>query len=96
MALICTENGSIFIARVAEVLSICSGCSSKTGDVALGHDQCARQWEVIQEFSVPVSLRTLAIHLLMVLGKSLYLSVLLFMLQTLWCKGTLLVHLHSA
>lgn len=66
------------------------------GDVALGRDQCARHWEVIQEFSVLVSLPTLAIHLLMVLGKSLYLSVLLFMLQTLWCKGTLLVHLHSA
>lgn len=66
------------------------------GDVALWHDQCARPWEVIQEFSVPVSLLTFAIHLLMALSKSLYLSVLLFMLQTLWCKGTILVHLHSA
>lgn len=66
------------------------------GDVALGRDQCARHWEVIQEFSVPVSLPIFAIHLLTVLSKSLYLSVLLCMLQTLWCKGTLSVHLHSA
>lgn len=63
MALSCTENGSIFVARVAEVLSICSGCSSKTGDVALGHDQCARHRKAIQEFSVPVSLPTSAVHL---------------------------------
>lgn len=84
MALICTESGSIFIAGVAEVLSICSGYGSKNcGDVALGHDQCARHWEVIQEFSVPVSLPTFVIHLYVVLGKSLYLSVLLFVLQTL-------------
>lgn len=66
------------------------------GDVALGHDQCAKHWKAIQEVSVPVSLPTSAIHLLMILGKSLHLSVLLFMLQTLWCKGTLLVYLHSA
>lgn len=66
------------------------------GDVALGRDQCAMHWKVVQEFSVHVSLPTSAIHLLMILGKSLHLSVLLFMLQTFWCKGTLLVHLHSA
>lgn len=51
------------------------------GDVALEHDQCAMHWKVIQEFSVQVSLPTSAIHLLMILGKSLHLSVLLFMLQ---------------
>lgn len=65
------------------------------GNVALGHDQCTRHWKRIQEFSVPASLPTSAIHLLMILGKSLHLTVLLFTLQSLWCKGTLLVHLHN-
>lgn len=97
MALSCTENGSITHCQ--------SSCGpvymqwmqfQNCGVVALGHDQCARHWKVIPEFSVPVCLLTSAIHLLMILSKSLHLSVLLFMLQTLWCKGTLLVHLHSA